>query len=299
VEDRETLEKKYRVLEKYYLNKIYPFYKKNSKSAMVGQFWIDKGCLQSYQNILKSTRQLLSEISVQNSVQASVVFEYLLWNGYFSSNHYLSYGMEGRINHPSLLGGDIMRGRTACINNSVMLHDLLKEMGYESYVVFSHVLKESETQYCPAIEKNIEKKSVGDVGQQDIKEKLSDFFLKLVWSDHACVLVKVNGQYYVYDPTNLLVFEFYRFLKVRSFCGDAKMRVVPGSLLVFENMEVDDLLSIFGTDLQNKSSFGLTGAKVRELSESAMELCQENVFLFEDFHEDIRKDINGVCKTLR
>ena len=252
--------------------------------------------LTAYKSIINSTAQLCHELGLDDSMDIFVVFNYLLWNGYFSKDKDYFYTMAGRTNMFGYYGADIINGQGVCLNKSHMLDSLFKTMNYESHMVFNKVDKKMTLAYKTDIERKIKNQ-----GESSIKiwslllEPISN-----ITGNHACTLVKKDNVYYAYDPTNLCVFKLDDFLQANIIGGTGSITIKPYSLSLFENLnnrkivEIVDSYKNVGSEIQPydidivKTSF-----------EENLELCRNNTALFNDFHIENELNRNMVLEMFK
>ena len=232
---------------------------------------LEKDFYKSYLNIIKKTATFMKELGVTDPFRATVVFEYLLWNGFLSKDINLIYSISDRINNIAVTGADIMRGKSVCLNNADMLSDVLNEMGTESYVIGANVSIRNQKvnlEYRPDIERKIENK------------------------------VKMKDMYFFSEPTGLAFLNFTDFLKAQYVGSDLEIDIKPWLMLALENVSFDKFHKIIGNTFVSSDKQILTIDNVRTISENALDLCHQNYFLLRDFHDDNIKDIDIICKTL-
>lgn len=140
--------------------------------------------LTNYKKILDKTTVLARELNLKNSLQFSILYTYLLHNGYFSKDKNLSIQTEERKLISGLYALDIMAGKGVCLNFSEMLKDFLTNSGFNSATIASSITY-----------KNL------------ILKKL---LIKNPCMTHAFNLITENGKIYIYDSTNLF------FLKIQN-----------------------------------------------------------------------------------
>lgn len=250
----------------------------------------------AYENIINSTAQLCNELNLKDSMDIFVVFNFLLWNGYFSKNKEYAYKMSGRKNLFGYFGIDIINGQGVCLNKSSMLTEILKAMNYESYMIFNKVNKGLTLDYRPDIERKIIKK-----GQLFIKIGLVLFNpLANVVGNHACTLVKKGDSYYAYDPTNLCVFKLDDFLKANIIGGKGNIDIKPYWLSLscgLDNRKIVEIIDSFKNAESKIQTHDFI--EIKNSFESNIELCMKNISLFNDFYEENENNRNKVLTIFR
>jgi len=251
----------------------------------------------SYLSIVKKTANLIKELGVNDPFHATVIFEYLLWNGYLSKNKNLIYSISNRICNIALPGADIMRGKSVCLNNAAMLSDILNDMGIEAYTIGANVKEnEANLKYKPNIERIIN-------NEVELKDKLLAKLVSITplknAGNHAVTLFKAEGKYFLGDPTGLAFSNFTDFLKAKYVGSNLEIDIKPWVMLISKTLETDEFHKIIVATFLLSDEQTLTVENVKDFSETAMDLCYRNSSLLDDFHDDNVNDINTVAKTLK
>lgn len=157
-------------------------------------------CEENYSKILNKFKVLVQELKLNNSLEISILYTYLMWNGYFSKDNKLFYKTQDRAIIQNNFSYDIMCGGAVCLNFSDMLKDILNECGYSSSILLNRLIKERDLKkdYIPLIERNIAKTKFNF----NLLSVLVSPLTKKI-GNHAFNLIEENGQLYIYDPTNL------------------------------------------------------------------------------------------------
>lgn len=252
----------------------------------------------SYFKIVNKTANLMKELNISDPFSATVIFEYLLWNGYLSKNKKLIYGISGRINNIVLTGADIMLGKSVCLNNADMLSDVLNAMGFESYIMGCSFVENVKVsfEYKPNIERKRESKVV--FGDKLLAKFVSVTPLKKI-GNHAVVLFKFKDRYFMGDPTNLAFLNFVDFLKGEYIGSDLQLDLKPWQMLILDGIEAEKFKEIIVKTFFLSDEQVVDLDMVRNVSNYSLNLCKKNLSLLNDFHDDNIKDINIVCKTLK
>lgn len=258
---------------------------------------MDQEYYKYYTNIIEKSAKLLKELNLNDPVEISVLYEYLLWNGYFSKDNNLSYSLSGRKNSLGLVGADIMNGKSVCLNNADMLTNLLQECDIEAYTVGCTVPagKDANFQYNPDIERNIKEPSYRD----KISSKINNILHLDILGNHAVTCFKNGETYSASDPTSLAFLNFSELKKMKYVGSDLELDLKLWVMIVLNDFEnYDELLKIIATIYLRSDLEPLKLNNIKNISESVLEMCRNNKNLLNDFHSDIYDDINGVCKTL-
>lgn len=255
---------------------------------------VGKPYYRAYLNIVKNTARFIKENGAVDPMKASIIFEYLLWNGYLSKDKKLVYSVSGRINNNAISGADIMRGKSVCVNNAEMLTRVLKEMGFEANLTGCTTTPniEGKREYMPSIERSI------------IKRPLDAFVQRVTYplgkalGNHAVSLIKTEEGYYISDPTRMAFAYMSDFLKAQYIGINTDMKIrVNGSLAsgVNDDNQYIKALMQSGLELDRRP---ISLEKIKDLYESTVELLDSRKPLLDDFHESNKEDIATVCKTL-
>jgi hypothetical protein len=252
--------------------------------------------IEAYKSIINSTAQLCHELNLKDSMDIFVVFNYLLWNGYFSKDKNYIYTLSERKNLMGYFGTDIINGKGVCLNKSYMLDNILNTMDYKSYMICNKVPKKIIRDYKPNIERRIKKH-----GQ--IPMKINAFLFSPITNitgNHACTLVEKDDVYYVYDPTNLCVFKLDKFLQAGIIGGTGIIDIKPYSLSWFGNLDNKKITEIVESykNVENETH-PYDIEDIKSSFESNLELCRNNTGLFNDFYNANEPNRSRVLKIFK
>lgn len=259
---------------------------------------IEEPFYHAYLKIVDSTARLLRDLGIRDSLTATVAFEYLLWNGYLSIDHKLSYSISNRINNTVATGADIMRGKSVCLNNAEMLARVLRSMGLVGYIMGCNLnpKKEQKISYKPPIKRN--KESNIALKDRFLSGIIGETLMKKV-GNHAVVVTEYDSIYYIADPTTLAFASTREFLSARYIGSEIEIELKPWLMLSLGNISANQFRKITGNLMfQGKNEF-LDLPTVKGLSNATVEQCRDNRILLRHFHEEITPDIETVCKTLQ
>ena len=247
----------------------------------------------AYNNIIERVVKFYnSEISMNNPIDASIVFEYMLWNGYLSKDKVYTFSSRKRKNNNINYGADIMCGKGVCLNNGVIMADLLSELGYESIPLACNVYTNNEKLNFPIkIHRNISSSEKYKFLYNFLNNK--NVFRKL--GNHAITLCKDGNKTLPIDATNL------SFINTNeSLIGN-----IPDTKVIYEYKEVSTSL-VFGIERQKiidllKLSINSYPYKLKEMLDRynvLIDLCDNKQDLFNDLYNANKDDIEIVSKTL-
>lgn len=138
---------------------------------------------------------------MKDSLDISILYSIMLWEGYFSENGRNLYSFSNRRMVEGFYGLDVLSGNGLCLNYSDMLSDLLITSGFGSALLINSLSKDMEVDYKPNIEMNKRQISIKD---KIMLKKISPVVEEV--GTHAFVLINDKGLYYIFDPTNLTIF---------------------------------------------------------------------------------------------
>ena len=283
-----------------YLFKLNPFifeklfkyieYAKESRKYSEVSFY-NRGCcvelVTIYKSLLNKMSSLSKELALSNSLELSILFSYLLWNGYLSRNRKHEYK---EIEHDilGLLFIEIVNGDGVCRNYSEMLKDFLKYNGYNSIMLANYFDYNTNVEYKMDIDR------IDSYKIQNISDKS---WFKKKKANHVFNLIDDNGLY-IYDPTNLLLYR----LQNKDIChlinGKGKNIIYPyRSYDLCYAKEDEKLLDRLFTEDSFSSPYDKTD--FISTSEVTLELMRDSTTLLEDFYKEIRPDLVGISKETK
>lgn len=218
-------------------------YQQNLKNY---EYTLYSDSLKSYNEMITSLAYLYKKLKINNQIDIFTNFCYMLWTGYLSQNRKYIYQYKNRKNLESCLGADIINGHGVCLNNASLLNDLFLNLEYESYFVITKsksISLDYETKINQNKTKNLE------LIEKIMSIPFSPF--TIFNGNHACVLVKKENVYYLYDPTRLCIYKLDNFLSATLIGGHGKVELNPKSLKIYnelKNYEIVDIIESY----QNK-----------------------------------------------
>lgn len=248
----------------------------------------------NYRNILNKFKILVKELKLTNSLEISILYTYLMWNGYFSKEKIFNYQIEKRALIEGMYSYDIMNGNGVCLNFSDMLKDILIECGYNSSILINKVEKQKELKkfYIPEINRSVIK------SHNPIAEVLPLIFKPLInkMGNHAFNLIEENGKLYIYDSTNLCFLELTNPTSAILLAGKGKFKLTPYfSYLLNGEKERKSLDTLCLTDNfsspYDRKDYIIT-------SEKCIDLFNKSESLLNDYHNDINSDILSIVNSV-
>ena len=236
----------------------------------------------SYEKIIKEINVLYKNLNLDNSIGKGLLFSYLLYNGYFSYNHKHTYSQKNIMDIRNSYSYDIFLGKGVCRHYSNMLNDILNYNSINSYCLLVHI---SNLKYLYQININI------DEDKKSYFYRALKDFLNIINNrpNHLCNLIIENGNCFIYDATNMTVFELIDNKIAIHTMGNGRMKLFlehednkfyNKHLIEFEDYVILDSDKLFNMFL--RESFRLK------------EIVVEGSNILEDFHNDILSDINNI-----
>lgn len=263
----------------------------NDKSIEIKNLFEDSQL--NYKQILNKFKILTEELNLNNSLEISLLYTYLMWNGYFSKDKKLYYQIEKRVLMQGMYSYDIMNGNGVCLNFSEMLKDCLNECGYSSAILLNKIenKKELKRDYAPDIKRNNIKPG--------LIHKTKVALLKPITNktgNHAFNLVEDNGKLYIYDVTNLLVLELKNKEYANIITGQGNFKLTPYLSYIFNIQNGENLINHLNTTTEFTTPYDRYNYIIT--AENCMQLFNKNKSLFDDYHDDINDDILKIVDTL-
>lgn len=247
----------------------------------------------NYLNILKNYKSLADELLIINPVEISILFSYLLWNGYFSMDKHNVFKNDNMFLLCHLYPYTIMSGTGVCLNHSILLTNYLTICGIEAspmvaYVRSNHV----KPSYIPPIKRNIPTTN---------KEFTLNSLLSKITKEgnHAFTLIKENEQYYIYDPTNLMIFAIKSPTRGKSTVMNINATLYPiSSYEIIDNDTSYRTLNNFITTSTFKEC-PYNANYFKFIAEQSLETIKQNISLLDDCYDDSREDIRTVGQYVK
>ena len=244
----------------------------------------------NYYKILKSIKELIIELKINNSMEVNVLFSYLLWNGFLSKDSLLVYDCENHICLENIDGISIMTGKSKCLNNAEMLKDLQNTVGYHANTVQLYMPPKIGITYSMDLPFNSN-------GKKELtkKERIKKFINGIELGNHLCTIVSDDYNIYMYDPTNNWFCELIN-TRLAKICNSKRYMFLKNGTHGLYNH--DELLEdLYRMDYDKKIK-RLYDAQTEYISENTIRLCDSNIYLLHDFHDFINPNIETINKTL-
>lgn len=244
--------------------------------------------LETYKEILLKTKLLANELNLNNSLELSILYTYLLWNGYFSKDKKLMHKNKGRIVIPGMYAQDIMSGIGTCLNFSDMLTDFLNQFDLKCATLISVWNQNIIYNYQKNIRRNIYTYS-NNTGQTKLSLR------KKITGTHAFNLIKENKKYYVYDSANLCAFMIKNKKTGIMISGDDRISLKPYTSYAYNfSDKALNLLSDFEKTKTFESPYN--SEEFIKTWEYCLNLLNNNTFL-DDYYEEVKDNILKIYNT--
>lgn len=252
------------------------------------------GTKENYQSILNNFQKLTQELNLDNSLKVTLLYAYLLWNGYFSKNCFLQFQEENRSLIPGLYSYDISRGIGVCLNFSEMLADILNACGYQSAITICH-LKSSRviSGYMPPIQQNYKQYKSNQI------ENFLCFLKNLrtpITMDHAINIIKEKNHLYAYDVTNLLMVNIANSQQAYNMLGKDTYLIDPYVSYTY-NMSSTAQKALDFLNFKRNYINPYSKKEYINTSEEYTSLFDESYALFQEFYTDIYQDIINISDS--
>jgi len=246
----------------------------------------------AYANIVDKTVRLFNQLNIKDSLEASMMYSYLLWNGIFSKNN--KYQYDETINYSKKYnlhlndafcfgqnGMSIMTGKGVCLNNVSFLDDILKTTEAKTRFMVGNLI-DGEMYYQPDVKRKLK-----------FKKKTHKNNKKL----HICELIEFSGDHLLYDPTNLIVFKINSDFNNQALNGTVKFN----SLLFMEQNTHFSLEKItkIGNLYQTKMSQFEAELLTKEVFLKTLKKYHSQESKIIKFADDIKTDVNVVNTELK
>ena len=262
----------------------------------------------AYNNIVEKTSSFFKdELKVDDPVTASIIFEYLLWNGYYSKDNSFKFSTRKTISDFGCFGADIMRGYGQCLNIAHMLSDVLNKSGYRSYptICYCNVPKiiGKKRKECPPIEQHLVEEN------ENVNEELEKKYEKILKAlehiskrtgNHVIVSTEYEDIFFGSDPTNLcfVTYKSKRFTKAVN--SNIKYKLKPLVTRIINTDRDNETRIIFENRKRSHKGYPnfLDKDQIKQKYNEEVNFCDSKKGLLDEFHKDCLKDIDIVCNTL-
>ena len=240
-----------------------------------------------YQDIINKTAIFIKELGLKdNHVSYFSIFSFLLWNGIFSKDNKYVYSADDTFDANGYFGLDIMYGKGNCKSNSDMMSKVFKKMGLNSYFLVNSCDIKSVDSTIDLKRVNIDENSLASLESDDSK----------LVGNHANVLVEdsYTNNFYVYDPTNLLIYNASNSMEASLYNGEGKCYFKPWGFILFEYMKTKEILELMDRIDKQDKLLSISDLEVRDTVRMSINKCKKEKSLILDFRKDINKNIDNI-----
>lgn len=246
-----------------------------------------------YDKIMDNSILAINDIlGEKNIFTYFILFSYLSWNGYFSTNKIFSY-KEDIFDYISCSENlNMISGFGNCRVLTRHLNYFYKKLNINS-IFFINDIKTT------LITKNIPIDRYAD-GKLVISPKLNLinlFNTKTNNGTHVSSLVRYNKNFYVLDPTNLAIFKVIDENNIKRYNAIGKSIIAPWGLIVYNNMKLDDIQKLFKKFKNNDNSF-IKQKELNEFINYSIEIATRNKEILDDLFLENEENINELNKLL-
>ena len=263
---------------------IIRFLVQNQRELLVENRYKFKTLNSLYNDIIDKFCSLVKKLNLNDSLDISNLYSYLLWNGCFSKNMSIKFSSKNNFNINEYSGFNIMQGNGVCLNFSTFLRDILNKCGYKSAVISNIYDSKLKTNY-----------SVDEILLRKKKRILPRFKLTKL-PNHAMTLIDDKGMY-LYDPTNFLILSLKNKKLAEVIGGTGKFILSPYFSFCLNISNTNSMV----LDKMNESKDFTTPYNINKFLTSldkVIELCEKNNIILE-FYKEISNDINKMNYNIK
>lgn len=248
--------------------------------------------------VLNIYKELSKELNINNTLDLSNFFTYLLWNGYFSQDKTHIFDDSLNNDNNQLKTIPVFKGRGTCLNYSTLQSNFLNICGKKATPVGCKlkISKIKKDEYKP------------DIKREFVNEKSNIILLPLnilllplyiaikpildKKGNHAITLINGEKGFYYYDPTNLLVLTPTGPYKAKIVNGTGSIKMEYDSTKI--NFNNDDIKLIISNYLNEVEQESITREEFIESMEKILELVKEKNIILDSAYSDAKKSITTI-----
>ena len=254
-----------------------------------------KDSLVSYNKILENYKLLAQELKINNALELSHLFTYMLWNGYYSVTKHHTYNLKERLLLPGMNSFDVLKGKGVCLAYAEVLHNYLTTCNETSALLNCKVPSSKRKiirDYMPDINRDIDSNII-----DKLSSRFTTFFLNWLFNkvgNHAVTLIEDGSKIYVYDPTNLYVLNVIDKDTATLINGKGNFKIKPfSSLLLIPNSDPNQIFEKIMTD-NIKQAY--TSNDIINSYEKVLNLINNNLNLLDDAYDNIHFELEFIDK---
>ena len=250
--------------------------------------------LNDHNQILNLYKELAFKLDINNSLDLSNFYSYLLWNGYFSIDKTHKYQMKDRYNTKGFYSLEIYKGKGVCLNYAMQLRDFLKTSGINAAAISCYIDNrnskiDKETTKVIERQKNISK-------LEQLKYNLATPFTNIIarkTGNHEIVLINDEKGLYYYDPTNLCTLNPNSFDKGNLINGKGYYKIIPDSFVIpFSTNEIEEI--IYKLLVNDNASRNLSCNNFYESLNKVSKIINDNKDMLDEAYSDALPRISNI-----
>lgn len=231
------------------------------------------------QSVFQTYDKIGQELQFSQTIDRCYFFSYLLWNGYFSCTKEHAYDLKNRFR--TIFGMeylDILKGTGVCLQYADALSRFLQVGDVESDLLVCKITPNSlrNVEYYPDLHRTIKNAKMPFWLNNRFGSFLSDKI-----GNHAITLIRDNGQYFAYDPTNLVSFNFDSFDTASCTTGNCHFDLKWFTTFLSGNTDE----KLYNDFLFSKRSSPLDKKDVVDHFQNVISTCENHRYLLdENYH---------------
>lgn len=247
----------------------------------------------NYKEMLEKYKNLAIELNLKNALEISMLFSYMMWNGYYSVDKKYSYKLENRLLIPGLFSFDIIRGNGVCLAHSQLLSDYLNVCSKKSSFIsctFESVDSSNLKKFKPPIRR---------VHNFDTKYKIISVILSSLlcgknekFGNHSVTLIEDDNKFYVCDSTNLYFAKIENKSIATVINGNGKYYLKPLNSPI--ELSYADPNYLYERILSSGEKYSYTFSKVVCDYENIVALARQNIRLLNDAYDEIHHNLEVI-----
>lgn len=227
----------------------------------------------SYRHVIQRFNNICATLGFDDPVQINTLFQFMLEKGFLSVDHEFNFAadnLKSVINKEFLFvdGANILAGKGVCRNCAVMLKDILLATDIPTFIIL-------------------------------VKTAQNLTFKQHFIGNHVIVYCKSNGLSYFLEPTDAISYEPSNRRWTRF--------IFPESDKIIKMVKFKTCNELYSTKEEIAGAFESLGAKGPYMDSIdaffitllAVEICDSNIPLFEDFYQENKGDYKRVRDNLR
>lgn len=251
--------------------------------------------LNSYKKILENYKKLAQELKLENSLDISHLFTYMLWNGYYSVTKTHSYKLQERLLLPGMYSFDVIKGKGVCLAYAELLRNYLNVCDKKASILDCKVPTGKDDisyDYRPQVNRGEGTNAWSKIVNKMVTPILGGLTNKT--GNHAVTLIEEGDKLYIYDPTNLYVLNVIDDTTASIINGKGNFYIKPFSTLIINPNS--DPNQLFEKLVRGNINPAFTRKEVIFSFENMIELIKNNINLLDDAYDNIHYELEIIDK---